>query len=621
MTPSRATTRGRWTAVLLLAFVVVLLGAPAALAHGELARSDPPDGGMVAVGRTSLSLWFTDAVAGDASTFRVRTLDGVAVAVEVDAGGAAEGFVQLATEPLAEGTYLLEWTVLSLDDGHPSHGSILFGAGTRPDLPLSAGHGLPAPPALALRWIDLTAIMLMIGVVAVAGHVLGSLGVASPGPRRRARVIGGVAAGVAVVAGALTPFARTYSAGTSVDSWVDATRATLVGTPWGHLWLGREAALVLAAAALWRWVRRDGPGSRGRLVAGAGLAAAAWLDAEAGHSADLPARTAAATLASSAHLVAGGVWVGGLIVLALCVVPTMRRSPNATDVALASVWRAFSPMAAVTAGVVVATGLYASSRHVPDLRTVASTVYGGTVVVKVVLVAGALAVAGTTTALLHPRIAARVGRALGRPTGWVPVPQRRFPTVVGVEVTILVVAVGGAALLTSVPTARDVGLATSEASVHTANVDGLLITFEQVPAGPGSSRLIVRTRSTVRPEPGPVTAVVVTLTGPAGESTPVTLERIEADRYEAGAASPAPGGWAATIAVDRAGASPAVMDVTWEVAPAVTAGAGPVEIVTGALVLLAILALLATVGVAVARSRARRGATTRPLIDATRSTR
>lgn len=617
MTGTRARTRTGRTAILFAAVVVLLLWAAPAQAHGELARSDPPDGGMVAVGRTSLSLWFTDAIANGVSTFGLRTLDGVGVAVEVDASGAGEGFVQIATEPLAEGTYVLEWTALSLDDGHPSRGSVLFGAGTRPDLPLSTGGGLPSTPGLVLRWLDLSAIMLMIGVVAVSGRVLGSMGVASTGPRRRAQLIGASAAGVAVVTGALTLLVRTHSAGISVGSWFEATRVTLVGTPWGQLWLGREAALLLAAAVLWRWARHDGPNDRSRLVAGA-LVAAAWLESSAGHSADLPARSVGATLASTAHLLAGGVWVGGLVVLTLCVIPTMRRSPNAADVALSSVWRAFSPMAAVTAGVVVATGLYAAGRHVPDLRSLATTAYGGTVAVKIVLVAVALALAGTSTALLHPRIGARVNRALGRPVGQAAIAPRRFPTLVGAEVALLVAAVGGAALLTSVPTSREVGLATSQTTVHAENVEGLLITFEEVPAGPASSRLIVRTRSTVRPEPGPVTGVGVALSGPDGETAHVQLERIEADRYEAGTTELAPGAWTASIAVERAGVPLAVTTATWRVAPAAVTDAGPMENITS---VLALLALLAAAVVGVARHRVRPAATTKALVDATRSPR
>ncbi|WP_024288503.1 copper resistance protein CopC [Cellulomonas sp. KRMCY2] len=619
MTWSWAGTRTRRTAILLATVVVLLLGAPPALAHGELARSDPPDGGMVAVGRTSFSLWFTDAVAPGASTFGLRTIDGVAVAVEVDASGADEGFVRITAEPLAEGTYVLEWTVLSVDDGHASRGSVLFGAGIRPDLPLSTGGGLPSAPGLVLRWLDLSAIMLAIGALTVSGHTLGSMDVAGRVPRRRALLIGASAAGVALVTGAITPLLRTYGAGTSVGLWLDATRVTLVGTAWGHLWMAREVALLVGAAVLWwRATHPDGPSRRVLLAAGGCLVAAAWLESSAGHSSTLSARSATAVLASAAHLVAAGVWVGGLITLAVCVIPGMRREPQARGLVLASVLRAFSPIAAVMAGVVVATGLYESGRHVPDLRSVATTVYGGTVAVKIVLVAVALTLAGMNTALLHPGIAATVGRALGRPAGWAPIGPRHFPTVVAAEVAVLVVAVGGAALLTSVATAREVGLATSRTTVHSANVDGLLITFEEVPAGPGSSRLVVRTRSTVRPEPGPVTGVSVALAGSAGAATNVPLERIEAGRYEAGTAEPAPGAWTASITVERDGVPPAVTEATWTVVPAVATGAGRLEIVTSAL---ALLVLLATVGAGVARRSERPAPAANPLVAATRSPR
>jgi hypothetical protein len=98
----------------------------------------------------------------------------------------------------------------------------------------------------------------------------------------------------------------------------------------------------------------------------------------------------------------------------------------------------------------------------------------------------------------------------------------------------------------------------------------------------------------------------------------VSLERIEADRYEAGTTELAPGAWTAAIAVERAGVPLAVTTATWSVAPVAVTDAGPLEIITGAL---ALLALLAAAVVGVARRRAHPAATTKALVAATRSPR
>ncbi|TFC22973.1 copper resistance CopC/CopD family protein [Cryobacterium glucosi] len=598
MSRSRLRVRSRAAAILLAAFALVLFGASPAWAHSGLERSDPPNGGVISVGRSALTLWFTEAIAADASTFELHTSDGVRVVVtasvsETDDGG----IVRIHTQPLEKATYLLDWKVLATDDGHTSNGSVYFGVGTRPTGVASAAGGLPDLPGLLIRWIDLSAIILGIGAIAVSGRVLGSMGAAGTAPRRRSLLIGALATGVAVVTGALTPFLLTQPGGGSLGDWFDATWATLTGTPWGYLWSGREIALVIAAATLYRAARSRQPGGQLR-VAVVALVAVVGLESWAGHASTLPRGSALAVLAAASHLVAAGVWAGGLAILALCLIPLLRRNRDTRGPILASAWRAFSPMAAIATVVLVATGLYEAGLHIPDLNSVASTVYGAVVAGKLVLVAAALILAGINTLLVNPRLAARVGRVLGRSGGWAPVPPRRFAAVVGAEILILVLAVGAAGLLTSVPTAREIASATQQTTLHTATVDGLFVTLEHVAAGPDRSRLIVRARSIVKLEAQPVSDVTVTLAGPTGTTGEVILERIEQGRFEAEIAQPTAGGWNAIVALDRDGLPTAVAQVDWTVAAASPADARPLEVVTSVLAILLLGAMLGVVIVA-----------------------
>ncbi len=595
--------RSRVTAVLLAAVVLVLVGASPAWAHSGLERSDPSNGGVISVGRSALTLWFTEAIAANASTFELHTSDGVPIVVtasvsETDDGG----IVRIQTQPLEKATYLLDWKVLATDDGHTSSGSVYFGVGTRPTGVASAAAGLPDLPGLLIRWIDLSAIIIGIGAITVSGRVLGSMGEAGTVPRRRALRIGALAAGVAVVTGALTPFLLTQPGDGSLGDWFDATWATLTGTPWGYLWLGREIGLVIAAGALYRSAHSSRAGGQMR-VAVLALAAVVGLESWAGHASTVPRGSSLAVLASASHLVAAGVWAGGLVVLALCLIPLLRRNRGTRGPILASAWRAFSPMAAVATVVLVATGLYEAGLHVPDLSFVASTVYGAAVAGKLVLVAVALILAGINTLLVNPRLAALAGRILGRSGGWAPVPPRRFATVVSAEVLILVLAVGAAGLLTSVPTAREIASATKQTTLHTATVDGLFVTLEQVAAGPGRSRLIVRARSIVKLEAEPVSGVTVALAGPTGTTDDVVLERIEPGRFETETALPTPGDWIATVALDRYGLPTAVTQVGWTVSAASSDGARPLEIVTSGLAVLLLAAMLGTVGLTLRRKK------------------
>ncbi len=593
--------RARRAAVLLavLAAGILMSSAPAS-GHSELERSDPAQGGMVAPGPATLTFWFTEPVAVRASTFSLRGEDGSEVGTTVTSSGAGQ-VVRVASAPLARAVYTVHWRVLSLDDGHPSSGSVVFGAGLRPDVLPDASGGVPELPGLVLRWLDLSAVLLAIGALAVSGRVLAAAAGGSR-LRRRALLVGLVAAATASLSGALTPVVATVGSGSSTQARAAQTWATLTGTPWGQLWLLREVAVLTAVTAVWAARRRRAAGRWVR-VALAGLVAVAALESWAGHASGLPDRAAPAALASTVHVVAAGVWVGGLVALLLCLGPAIRRDPDRTRTALAPVWRAYGPMAAVAAVLLVSTGLYEAGRHVPDLRLATTTVYGAGVAGKLVLVAGALALAAMNASVVHPRLAARVGQLLGRPAGWRPVAPRRLPALLVAEVLVLVAAVGAAALLTSVPTSREIGTATRPLAPHAENVAGLFVTFEEVPGGPDRSRLLVRVRPTVLPAAAPVHAVEVELRGPSGTARVVPLRALDTYRFEAETDRPAPGRWTASVSVLRTALPPAVSVVRWtEPRPGAEPASSVQRWTTGLAV--ALLGLLAGLLVVVRRRRA-----------------
>jgi copper transport protein len=579
---------GRLAAILIAAAVVVIVGAVPASAHSSLERSEPPHGGKVAVGRTTLTLWFSEPISPQASIFDLQTRDGVEEAITV---AISEGVVEITTDPLAQEVYELDWAVLSLEDGHIERGSVVFGVGITPDVVLDADTSLPGTPELMLRWLDLVVLMLVMGALAVSGRVLGSIGTSGTAVRDHANYIGAIAAGAAVITGALTPFFRVPRGDLSIGAWLDTTLDTLTGTPWGQLWMWREIALVILAVVLWHRIRRDSDSRVLVQVAFVTLVAVMGLEAWAGHASALPRQSGLAALVSATHFAAAGVWAGGLAVLALCLVPVMRRNSDTRGPMLASAWRAFSPMAAIATVVLVATGLYESGRHLPDTDAIFSTVYGGGVAAKIALIAVALVLAGFNTLLINPRLAAPVARLLGQPAGWAPVSLRRFTTVVVAEALILLVAVAAAALLTSVASAREIEAAGEETTPQTASVEDVFVTFEVVPAGAEQSRLIVRTRSTARPEPAPISGVTALVESAGGTATNVPLNIIELGRHEAETAKLGPGVWRVSVAIERNPLPDAVTQFAWTVPDDIPEGARPFEVVTTMLAVLMLVAL------------------------------
>lgn len=589
MTATRVSRpRLRAAAVTLGVLLLLAVGAVPAWAHSELQRSEPPNGGKVAVGRSSLSLSFTEPIAPFTGVFDLRTLEGDPVPVHASTSNSdGLGYVTLHTKPLARGTYVLDWKVLSLDDGHPTRGSVVFGAGVRPVVTASGSDELPGLSRLVTRWIDLVALMVAIGSLAVflrAPHVARF---------KIAPAIGAVAACTAVAAGALIPLLQTPHDGDTLGTWLHSTWSTLSATRWGHLWLARETALAGAAVALWAWWKRPGATGYRAPLAAVLLGGAVGLEAWAGHASELPRQPELAAVASGVHLAAAGVWAGGLAVAVAGLVPLPRRRTPRRRTELLPVFGALSPMFAVAAVLLLATGLYESGRHIPTLHSVTSTFYGGGVGIKLALVTIALLLAGINTLLVNPGLARAAGRVRGRAEDWTPVPVRRFPRVVAAELTVLAVAAVAAGLILSVPTARDVEAAATRTTPHATNVDGLFVTFEEIRAGDEARRLIVRTRSTVRPDPGPVTGVDVALEDHAGTtSTTVKLKRIEPGRYEAETSALAPGAWDVTVAVHRKARPTAEMPVELTVTATHADAARPLETATTtvALVLLAMLA-------------------------------
>ncbi len=576
-----ATVRGLRAALAGLAAVAALvMMAPSAQAHSETIRSDPPNGGMVPVGRSSLTLWFDEPIGAAASTIELRTLDGLPVESSVDISN-GDLSVVVETAPLAHGSYVLDWHALSLVDGHASSGTIVFGAGLRPDVVAAEGAGPPSPILLALRWADLTAVLVAVGALTIAGRVLATAGADLSAARDRIRRAGVIAVSCAAYAGAVTPFLRTRTSGAEGTAWLDQTWLTLTGTSWGWLWLARELALLVALAAMVRW-RRNGRTPAARL-AFAALAAAVIVESLGGHAASLPVGSTVAALVGAAHVLAAGVWVGGLIVLVLIVAPLARRDPAVARNRLA-LGRAFSPLAAVSTLVLTATGIYQAGQHVPDLNSMSATIYGAAVAAKVALLGLALLLAAVNTVLVDSALLDRLvpwrPRALLRSVA--PADRRRvFAGTLVAEGVVLTIAVVAAALLTSVPTAREVSVATQPVAPQASNVDGLFLTFESVAEGrDGRRRLILRLRSTIQPEPAPVTGIDVRVTGPGGRTELVPLTDVEPGRYEGTTDVEPVGEWQGVVSVHRRGILDSVMATTWTVRSASVEFATPLRTLT-----------------------------------------
>ncbi len=209
------------------------------------------------------------------------------------------------------------------------------------------------------------ALVEYVGVARIGNESLGAAWTSSAGVATALRVVAGVAIAVGLVATTVPIRRRARSlsaAATSSTAELDVETRNR-----------RSAASVTDRPVVRRWV----PDRSSRLAfVGIGLAIISfWFD---GHTVTKGFRVLHA-LANSVHVVAGSVWVGGVVTMAV-VMWTRHRRSLPTD-SLGLVVR-FSAVASVALGAVVAAGLVMAVAILDSFGELTSTQWGQTFLLK-----------------------------------------------------------------------------------------------------------------------------------------------------------------------------------------------------------------------------------------------
>jgi putative copper resistance protein D len=181
----------------------------------------------------------------------------------------------------------------------------------------------------------------------------------------------------------------------------NGTLAVLIDTRYGTVWLARTGLLVLLGTLL---LLADEASERDRLalrleglaLSGASLA----LAAAAGHSA--AADWGALAMAVDAlHLLAGGVWAGGLVPLALCLAWASRLPDHA---AAATAAERFSRLGLAAVATLAVTGAFAAWQQVGSVPALIGTVYGRWLLAKLLLFGLLIPIAGRNLLVWRRRL-------------------------------------------------------------------------------------------------------------------------------------------------------------------------------------------------------------------------
>ena len=524
----------------------LLLVSPAA-AHAELVDIAPANGAQLTRPPTAVRMTFTESV--NLVDDGIRLVDHVGATVPTP-DPTVDGRTVTWPMPtdLPEGHYVVTWRVLS-KDGHPVSGAFSFGVGTAavPGSATSTGttgtsvnavpSGSTAPwPVVAIRLAGYLAFALFVGV---AAFVLVCAPSRSNDTTLQLLARGGLLGGaIAAVAALLVQ--GPYAAGASMSRAFDMRllQETL-STPFGTAMLWRLGLYGVLGVLDWRLPKILT--ELGTWLVPAAVVATAATIAAAGHAA---ASGPIDLLVDALHALTAAFWVGGLAALA-----ALGRSVEPR------VLHRFSTLAMASVLTLVVTGTLNSLRHLTAVEQLWLTRYGLTLLIKLSLVAGTLAVAAVSRRRLQ---------------------QKRVPlrTVrIEVALTIAVLAVTSLLSVTAPPpqpsaasdhTDHSAGPGAANDTVQMSLGDQGEATLTVLPATTTGSHLHVVLTDT-NGQPLPATRVALKVANPARDIAPIPVPMSMRDGvWVASYVFPLPGIWKTILTVDGVGPSAVITsaDVT-----------------------------------------------------------
>jgi putative copper export protein/mono/diheme cytochrome c family protein len=189
-------------------------------------------------------------------------------------------------------------------------------------------------------------------------------------------------------------------------------------TQFGRVLLVRVGLTVIAAGgiALTLWAPKRQGCIFGLWIAATAAACCAAASAWAGHAVATPGPWH--LLADAAHLVAAGLWLGGLVALAALFAAALRPESRIARASVAAATRRFSVLGLAAVGTLLTTGAVNAWFLVGTLPGLVGTPYGRLLIVKLGLVAAMIALAAVNRVLLTPRLAASQRHDTAAATRW-----------------------------------------------------------------------------------------------------------------------------------------------------------------------------------------------------------
>jgi len=500
--------------------VAVLATTAPALAHANLVRSDPSANASLDQGPARVELWFSEQP--EPKLTEIQVFDSQRQRLDADLAQVAADDTKALVEPLKpglpQGVYTVSWRATSAIDGHVTAGAFAFGVGATPTAAdisaatLASQQPAPSPLDAIIGWLT------YLGSAGLLGLTLFSLLVVEPESRllpdgpwaervgRRLRLLGrGLAAMVLA-----TSLAHNHGSGLletlgtrlgdiSLAQLALALFVTAVLIFDGQVVVPRALARhrSLGAAAAQPLARAWGVDVMRPLLIAAAMGLLLLL-ALTSHAQTVATAPELALFVDWLHLTVAGVWVGGLLALAVCIVPVLgsRTKPTASVQArdaeanqpFGPLVTSFSRVALISVVGLAVTGAYQALVHVGSIDNALSTPYGQTLIAKSAIFALALLLAAFHRWWLVPALAQPSRTAATRA-------RRFFSRTLPFEAFLAVAILGATGLLTSLAPAND----QTGGQAQTKTMGAAQVTFQVMPLRVGANLFQVTVRSKGQP--------------------------------------------------------------------------------------------------------------------------
>jgi len=432
-----------------MVMTAALLVPARAWAHAHLVRSDPAAGSKLAVPPQVIRLWFSEQPELSMTLASLKDSVGKMFALspaERETSGQM-GIAFHLVRALPPGRYTLSWRTAA-SDGHPSSGKVAFivlaapmqvsglappdpglrvdstgavaslGTATIPraTTPLDA-EDMDAASSIGntiARAFLFVGLLALIGAISFKLIVLRGAGTVAIELKQRmsqrAATLGMISAVVVIIVGLV----RLYLESRMMSAMPDmpgmsgmGVREMVMRTDWGFAFRIQLAASI---AALIGFVMAIRSVRGGWFLATAAALVLAITPALGGHAAASPRFTSLMIAADWLHVLGGASWLGSLLCVMVIGVPVaLRLDRSERWASIASLVNAFSPLALASAGVVVASGVFASWVHLKHLSALWQTTYGNILLVKLLFVAITVGIGAYNFKRVQPQLPTEIG--------------------------------------------------------------------------------------------------------------------------------------------------------------------------------------------------------------------